>query len=893
VIARLRRFIGGLSALFRKRRVEQELDEELHAFLDTAVEERMQAGMSREHAIRAARIETGSPEAVKDRVRDVGWETMVESFWQDLRYAGRTLRKSPGLAATAILTLALGIGANTAVFTLVDAVLLATLPVEDPKQLVVLDVITARGEKQNLSYPLFQRIRDEVEAFSGVFAAADGVNRMEAVAPETGSRPEEVRVQLVSGEYFPVLGVHALVGRTLNAGDNRSGGEPRVAVLSHGFWSRRFAGDPSAIGTRLVIKGQALTIVGVARPGFFGEAVGRAPDVWVPLAMQPRFDRGMSLLDRANVGWLRVVGRLRAGESESTAGAALALVLTRMQSEVAAAGRSARRTAVRVSDGSRGLPEFRERFSLPLRILAAIVTVVLLIACANVANLLLARASARQSEMGVRLAIGAGRRRLVRQLLTENLLLATAGGLLGLLFAWWGSRLLLVVASGDGIPIPIDVSLGARVLGFTAALSAMTVAIFGLVPALTLSRADVGTALKSASNTRTRPWLAPKLVITQVALSLALLTSAALLVQTLANLRMRDLGFAADELLEVHVELGASGYKREQIPDLSRRLRERLDAAPGVQSASFTHSGFGTGMSTTCCIAVEGYAHEPGEDREIRTLGVVSGYFGTMRLPLVRGRDFAPQEIKADPADMSVVIVNEAFARRYVGDGRAIGTRFGWGNPPEVTYGFEIVGVARDAVYDNLRENIKPLVYFPFSWGDTFVVRAAGPPEAVRATIRQAIVSVDPDLEASIGTVTEALERAVTREKLLSRLSVFFGVLATVLAGTGLYGLMAYTVVRRTPEIGLRMALGAASGSVLRAEMVSALRLVAWGIAAGVPVALAAGRILNSQLFGISSADAVTIAVAAFLLACIAGAAAFLPARRASRVDPLIALRRE
>jgi predicted permease len=890
----LRRLIAGLHSLFHKTQMEREMDEELRGYLDNATEQKILTGLSRQDAARSARVEMGSPEAVKDWIRDVGWQSLVESFWQDLRYAGRMLRTSPGFAAVAVLTLALGIGANTAIFTLVDAVLLTNLPVENPQQLVVLDIITARGERQNLSYPLFEQIRDEVDAFSGVFAALDGVNRMDVAGPGSGGRSEEARVQLVSGEYFPVLGVRALMGRTLAPDDNRPGGEPGVAVLSYGFWKRRFAGDPAVIGASLVIKRQPVTIVGVTPDGFFGESVGRAPDIWVPLVMQPRFARGMSLLDRPNVGWLRVVGRLRPGATESTADAALALAVAGTQSERTDFSKYARRrTTLRSSDGSRGLPDFRQRFSLPLRILAGIVAIVLLIACANVANLLLARAAARQREMGVRLAIGAGRRRLVRQLFTESLLLAALGGVLGLLVAWWGSRVLLVLASSDSAPIPIDVALNARVLAFTSALSLVTVVVFGLAPALTVSRVDVGTALKLNAGTQTRARLSRSLLVTQVALSLVLLTGAALFGQTLRNLRTRDLGFAPAALVEVRIAPQASGYKPDELPDLSRRLVDRLKSAPGVESAAFTHAGFGGGISTTCCVAVAGYAHDPNEDRMIRTLGIAPGYFHAMRLPLLRGRDFTAQDGEADPNNVTVAVVNEAFVRRYVEGRDPIGTRLGWGNLPNVKYAIEIVGVAKDAVYEDLREEIKPLIYFPFSWGDTFVVRAAGPPDAVMATLRREVQAVDGNLESSMRTVADALDRAVVREKLLSRLSTFFGILATVLAGIGLYGLMAYAVVRRTREIGIRMALGAARGVVLRSELRSAIRLVAAGIAVGVPLAVAVGRLVRSQLFGISGTDPVTFAMATALLALVAGAAAYLPARRASRVDPIIALRWE
>jgi predicted permease len=880
--------------LLRRDRVERELDDELHATFDLLVDEKMRAGMATDEARRAARLELGSVGAIKDGVRDARMGAYVETFFQDICHAWRRMRSDPAFTIVAALTLALAVGANTAVFTIVNAAVLKPLPVHEPQRLVLVELVTQRGERQNFSYPLFERLRAQDGSFAGVLATLDGTDRMELTGREPGAPAQHVTVSLVSKNYFDVLGVRAALGRTFGTGDDRDRGDDSAAVLSYGFWTRRFGADPAAIGTTLVVKEQALTVVGVAPAAFFGAAVGEAPDIWVPLEMQPRFDRGASLLQAANVGWLRVMARRRPDVEEEQAGAALAVMLARLKAEPGELGAFRYIGRLEPSGGSLGFATFRERFSTSLRILAVIAAVVLLIACANVSNLLLVKAAARRREMSVRRAIGASRGRLIRQLLTESVLLATAAGAFSVLLAWWGSRLLLTIASGDGTPIPIDVTPDARVLTFAAAVSVASVVIFGLTPALIASHVGRGMSLRQTASAQTRATLSQTLVVAQVALSLVLLTGAGLFVQTLRNLRTRDLGFAADSLLEVRVRPEPGGYREGQV-DLSRRLHETLAAAPGVQSATFAHSGFGTGIARTCCLAVEGYEHQPGEDRQIRTLGVAPGYFLTMRLPLLRGRDFRSEEGAADPRQaISVAVVNEAFIRRYVDPARnPIGARFGWGDPPTVTYGAEIIGIATDAVHDDPREEVRPLIYVPFLWGDTFLLRAAGPPDAVMAAVRQRIGTVDRDLEISMRTVSDAVDNAVTREALLSKLSGFFGVLAVMLAAIGLYGIMAFAVVRRTNEIGIRMALGAARGAVLRGVLGSALRLVCVGVCAGAPVALVAGHLIRSQLFGVSANDPVTLAFAALLLTLVAGAAAYIPAHRAARVEPVVALRSE
>jgi predicted permease len=611
------------------------------------------------------------------------------------------------------------------------------------------------------------------------------------------------------------------------------------------------------------------------------------------MMMYPALNPGPSSLGDPRVGWLQVIGRLQTGVTREQAETALALVLERLKSDSTALGGIPRNIAkLQVVDGSQGLARLREQFSVPLKILTVVVGVVLLIACANVATLLLARANTRQREIAIRLAIGASRRRLVRQLMTESLLLTAIGGSLGLLLSWWGSQVLLVTATAQGQRIDIDVTPDGRLLAFTTLVSFGAVILFGLAPALSASRADVNAELKGTPGARSRIRLSPTLVVAQVALSLPLITGAALFLETLHNLRTRDLGFATEALVQVRTRPEASGYTREQIPALASRILERLRTTPGVRAASVAGSGFATGTSSTCCIAIPGRVFASDRERDVRMMGVGQGYFATVGQRLRLGRDFAAADIGADPLNPTVAIVNEAFVRQFLGEGNPIGKHFGWGNPPKVRYGIEVVGVVNDAIYDDVRGTSRPIIYFPSDAGRVYVVRAAGVPGNLMGTLRREIQAVDAKLIVTvIAPVMQDVERTLIREKLLARLSGFFGVLATALAAIGLYGLMAYAVTSRTRDIGIRMALGAPRGRVLRMEIWSALRLAAIGIAIGILGAIAAGRLIAAQLFGVPPSDPVALALAAGILTLVAGLAAFGPARRASRVDPLVALR--
>jgi predicted permease len=819
---------------------------------------------------------------------------LLGDLCQDLRYAWRTSWRRPGFTIAAALTLALGIGANSAIFSLVDAVLVRRLPVSQPEQLVLLEQAMVRGGTQSISRPLFERLREDRSllpgVFSGLLSAQDGIMPVAIGELAAAGSSASASVQAVSGEYFQVLGTSALAGRVFTADDDRTAGAHPVAVLSHDFWTRRMGSAADVVGRTITLAGHPFTIVGVARPGFFGEATGRAPEIWVPMMMHPTLSPGPWLVGDARVGWLQVIGRLKPGSTRQQAEAAVTLALDRLKSDPAQLdGMPAQIVRLRVVEGSRGLARLRDRFAQPLSILAVAVGIVLLIACANVATLLLARASTRQREIAIRLAIGAGRRRLVQQFMTESLLLGAIGGSLGLLLSLWGSRMLLVLAGTPGQQIDIDVTPDARLLAFTALVSIGAVIVFGLAPALSASRSDVHAAMKHR-----RVRLSPALVAAQVALSLPLLAGAALFLQTLHHLRTRDLGFAADQLIQVRTNPQASGYTPEQTPALARRIVERLSTTPGVRAASVAHSGFATGTSRTCCIAIPGRTFTSDREREVRMIGVGPGYFATVGQHLRLGRDFAARDVRVDPSATTVAIVNDAFVRQFLGEGHPVGQYFGWGDAPKGRYTIEVIGVVNDAIYDDVRGVSQPLIYFPSETGRLYVVRATGAAEELAGSLRREVQSVDPKLiVTAIVPISEDVDRALVRERLLARLSGVFGGLAAALTVVGLYGLMAYTVANRTREVAIRMALGASRSRVLRAEIGSALKLVAIGVAIGIPAALASGRIVATQLFGVSPGDPVTLSMVAASMTFVAALAAFGPARRAARVDPVVALRSE
>src|SRR5216117_3036663 len=816
------------------------------------------------------------------------------------------MRRNPGFAAVAVLSLALGTGANTAIFSLLDTILLRSLPVRNPGELVFVHRVDRRESVSRFSYPAYRELREKCGSFAGLlaFSPANGVIVRNA-GSKGAAQSEGARGQLVSGDFFHVLGVPALMGRILRPEDDRVVGGHPVAVISHGYWKRRWAEDPNAIGRTLTVNGAAFTIIGVTPPEFFGVEVGDPPDIWMPAMMQAevrhrtnyystgeaRDDRPW--LDQPDISWLTVMGRLRRGITASQAAVEASALFRQLES---ARGRGTPELRIELGPGSRGISALRFRFSRPLWILMGMVGLVLLVACANVANLLLARAAARRQEIAVRLAIGAARGRLVRQLLTESALLALAGGALGLLFADWGRRSLLALVSPVSGPLPINVSIDLRVLVFTAMLSFATGILFGLAPALQAT----SHALRPASQRLHVP-VSRLLAISQVALSTLLLIGAGLFARTLRNLLTLDMGYRGEDLLLVEINPRALGYQDTQLRDLYDRLLERVRAIPGVSLASLSLAPPVSGDQWVTNVSVAGYTPRPDEELNAHKMVVTPEYFQVVGLPVIEGRGFTGQDRRNTPP---VAVINQTMARYFFGERSAIGQRFGFSLGGS---GIEIVGVVRDAVYNGPRDHTPPMAYLRMEQQmegagfhgapvlrDLEVRAATGAAAAVAAQLRRAISDVDPKLQVvAISTLPQRVGRSVAQERAMAQLTGFFGALALTLAAIGLYGMMSYAVARRTGEIGVRMALGALAADVRRLILRETLALAAAGIGLGLLAALLSLRLVSSQLFGVSPHDPATMLAATLLVVSVAGLSGYLPARRASRVDPMVALRHE
>ena len=833
----------------------------------------------------------------------------MDTLLQDLRYGIRMLLKSPTFTAVAVIMLALGIGANTAIFSLTDQVLLRQLPVRKPEQLVVL---RSPGDKPghtssdgddaaSFSYPLYRALREHNPALSGLLASyAVPLN----IAGQGST--ERARGELVSGNYFELLGVPPALGRVFSLQDETVPGANPVAVLSYGYWARRFGRNPSILNQQLTVNGTLLTVVGVARAGFTGVQIGQVPDVFVPLTMKPQMTPNWNGLESPNDHWLAIIGRLQPGLTPARAQVALQPVYhSVLLSELPLMNLSAdsqRHFLSRpllLGTGAHGRPILQADARQPLILLALMVGLVLLITCANLASLLVARGEARQREIAVRLAVGAARSRLVRQLFTENVFLALLGGAAGVLFADWTLGL-LIEAMHEGVGVlGLEKQLDGRILAFAIALSLLTALLFGLLPALRAVRADLQTSLKdlgsSVSHRLSSVRLRKALIIGQVALTLVLLTAAGLFTRSLLNLKNTNLGLRPDHIMEFTIAPELNRYSPPRTIAFVDHLRQSIAASPGVSSVSAASIPILANDDWGSDVTIAGYTARENEDMHVWRNDVGPEYFATLGTPLLAGREFRNSD---NAATARVAIVNATFARRFLQGRNPLGVRIrtGRGNArPDV----EIVGVVKDSKHSDPRDPVHPFVYEPYAQDPTFgratfYVRTSGQPAAMAATLRKTVQGLDPNLPVyDMESLVQQVDDTVFTDRLLTFLSLCLGLLAALLAAIGLYGVMAYVVTRRTREIGIRMALGATRENVAGLILREVARLAGFGLAIGLAAALAANRLVASLLYGVSATDPVVFALALLLLALVALLAGGLPARRAASVDPVVALRYE
>jgi len=852
-----------------------------------------------------------------------GW---VEMVGRDFAYALRTLRRSRGFAVVAALTLALGIGANTAIFTLLDQILLRLLPVKNPQELVLL---TMRGHHYGsnwggnaISYPMYRDFQDHNEVFSGMFSRFP-----DHVSLTFGGQSERVAAELVSGTYFPVLGVSTVLGRAIGPDDDRVPNGHPLVMLSYDFWRQRFGGDPQIVGKTMLVNNHQMTIIGVAQAGFDGVELGYATKIFVPMMMEKEIIIGNDkmLTDRRS-RWVNAFGRLKPGMTVTKAKASLQPFMHSMlEMEVKeAAFRNASvydreqflKCWIDLWPGSQGRAELRTELSTPLWVLMATTGMVLLIACANIANLLLTRATGRQKEIAVRLAMGATRGRIVSQLLIETLSLSALGGILGLALAFWADKALMAIyLPSDANGLNISTAPDFRVLLFTLAVSVVTGIVFGLAPALQSTRPDVGRTLKDQAGAvvgGSHGRLRNALVVTQVAVSLLLLIGAGLFLRSLKNLSNLGPGFRAERLVGFNIDPSLNGYSVERLKVFYEQLTESLSSIPGVQSAGLASMRIMENNEWDSSMTVEGYTAPKPEDRAQPFMNSIGpGYFATMGIPIVAGRDFRltdnrevkREDLTSEPENErwtpTAVIINEKFARKYFAGRNPVGMHVGFGSDPGTPTQMEVIGVVKDVKYTNLRDEIPEQAFIPYMGSRgvsemTVYLRTVGEPNQLMASIRAKVREMDANLPIyAMRTMDEQISNSLSTERMIASLSTVFGFVATILAIIGLYGVMSYSVAQRTREIGIRVALGADSGKVIWMVMRDVLLLISIGVAVGVPAALVLTRVVKSQLYGLQAHDPWTLVVATGLLALVACAAGYVPALRASRVDPMKALRYE
>jgi predicted permease len=910
----MRHLFHGLRALLRRRELEQDLDDEIRAYIDAAVERNLASGMSQEEAVRAARLSVGSVAATKDAVRDVGWESRLESIWQDVRHALRGLRRSPGFAAVAILTLALGIGINTAIFSVVNSLLLRTLPVAEPERLALVSFSRAieQGFPAGWNYAIWDQIRQRQHEFDGAVAWDVFMRRLDL--SQSGER-QPAEGLFVSAEFFQELGVPMLAGRPFNPSEDVLGASAgRVAVISYGFWQRRFGGAADTIGQTLFINRVPVTVIGIAPPAFLGPEVGRAFEIALPIGASPVILNEPDWAGPVGRSYLAVMIRLRSGQSIDSGTA----MLRGMQRQIIQASMPANGTwgdmqdevmkdAFSLAPVSAGTSELRRQYSQSLLTILAIALLVLLIACANVANLLLARSTAARRELSVRLAIGAPRRRLIQQLLVESLLLSGLGAIVGLLLASWGSQLLVAQLSTWFERVVLDVSIDWRVLAFTATVSIVTALLFGTMPAVRASRLAPGAALKDSPADRTGGGrvirLRGGLVAAQVALSLVLLIAAGLFIRSFERIVDLPLGFESERVLVVDLSTSRASVNSTNRGAYLQRLADAVRGVPGVAHAGVSlNTPVNRGPTAlTGFIALGGAELPPAERRTIVNL-VTPGWFETYGMTPRAGRVIDNRDTATGAA---VAVVNEAFARKFFPNQEALGRSVvseDQPDPDQARVPITIVGIVENAVDQSLRWDPYPTLYQPlvqftipiplFDFG--LSVRAAsGSPALLARSVSDAVTSYDRNLVFGFNPLTDQIGAARQQERLVAWLAEAFGALALLLAAIGLHGVTSYTVERRRTEIGIRMALGAQRRDLIGLAIRQTMLMTAGGVVLGFTIAAAVTRYLQALLFGVTPLDAVSFMAAAALLVAVALVACYLPARRAATIDPMNALRCE
>lgn len=894
-----------LGRLFRRNALERSLDRELRFHLDAAIADHVRAGLSRAEAERRARIELGGVEQVKEEARDARGTRWIEDWWSDTRYALRGMVRSPAFSAAAILTLAVGIGANTAVWSIVDALMLRSLPIDRPEEL---HAVRRAGNEDNsylVSYEGFRHLQG-VLADSSQLAAMGGIDRMYAVL---GDAPVPVPVQLVSGEWFGLLGVRAELGRLIARADNITVGGHPVVVLASSFWHARMGGDPAVVGKTIRVNGLTLTIIGVAEEGFVSLTVGQPVAMWVPLMEQHEIkyasdasssnsDTDKPWIPQPGISWLTQVARTPLSAVRDVTARLDRRFQVDLKEHVATFDSSSRVYALRehlvLDPLNRGFSPLRQFYQDPLKILFASVGLVLLIACGNLAGLQMARGAARAYEMSVRVSMGAQPGRLVRQVLTESVTLAVVGGVFSVAVARWGSAALLKAASSGPRAIPLDAGLSTRVLVFALGAALVTGVLFGMAPAFRILRSDLYETFRSGGRVFGRGGhrlpMGRVLVASQIALSLVLVTSAGLFVRTFQNYLSIDPGFETERVVTARLDIRQAGYTHDQLPGLYDRLLEAARTVPGVRSASMSLNGVAGNSRRYSSFEVPGRTLVPPNNGAQENF-VSPDYFTTSGITLLSGRTFTTADKQGAPR---VAIVSEVLAKSFFGTANPVGMRFGYGTPQ-----FEVVGVVRDLRVNGLREAPRRLVYYPLAQGtheyvSSIEARVVGPATPAIDAVRSAIARVDKNLPVrEVTTVADLLERGLTRERLVARLAGTFGLLALLLAGIGLYGVIGYSVARRTNEMGVRLALGSSPAGVSWLVIRDSLSTIALGLGFGILLSYPLLSLTRRLLFGLSPYDPVTLAGAAALLVVVGAIAALMPALRAARIDPLEAIRAE